>query len=187
MYDANGDIDTNLVDVCGCFMNPNTTNYPFSAQGKIPVICDPVCSVAKVQQGITSGNGLWTQNVCNETVCIIDNVAIDYLNTTQGGGVTFSQVCGSGVEGKSICYINGVTIDAINSKIQGSLDLSQNCGACANSAETPIPCLGNAPPTPSGPGFFNTIMDFIENHKVLSIGVLIGLILLVVLLLVLLV
>jgi hypothetical protein len=184
MYNSDGSLNVNLVNTCGCFMQQNTTNYPF-LNNSISIECDPICSVASVQKGQFLPNGSWSRLECGETVCIIDDVVLNYINSS-GGAVNFSQVCGGNcISGScSMCYINGVNVNAINSQFQGDLNLSQNCQACSNDSNQPIPCSGSVPPSPSGGGFFNKLMQFVEDHKILTIGGLIALMLLAILILV---
>lgn len=166
--------DNNLRNLCGCFMKPDEDHYPFLSK-QVPVSCDPVCDVAVVQQGITDQHGNWTANKCTETVCIIDNVSIEIVNSS-GGTITFEQLCGN-CQGNacSQCYIDNVSINEINSIIQGGITLDQVCGTCYGPGNTPenpvtIPCSGNPGPgpgpNPPGPdNWFTKLVNFIKNNK----------------------
>jgi hypothetical protein len=137
--------DPTLLNLCGCFMKPDNNHYPFFNK-QVPVSCDPVCVIASAQQ--SSGGQLAR---CEKTVCIIDDVSFNIVNSS-GGKITFDQICGSsstGNDARGQCFIDGVSINTINSSLAG-VTIGQMCGQCyapGATAENPttIPCGGSGP------------------------------------------
>lgn len=158
-------------NLCGCFMPQDLGHYPFLGQ-QTPVICDPVCSTATVKQGQDSG-GSWTQNTCKETICIIDDVTIDLVNSS-GGNITFNQLCGGNCGSGpntgtacSSCYISGLTVSEVNSDTNG-LNLAQNCTSCYQGS-TPVSCSTGEP---IASGFLQNLEQWIQEHMTVIWGVL---------------
>ena len=143
-------MDPKLAAICGCFMPPDNNHYPFFNK-QIPVECDPVCNIAKIQQ-TSQGKPL----LCGKTVCIIDDVSFNIINSS-GGNITFNQLCGNcstnqGADstGCGQCYIDGLSSNEINSVITNGVTIDQMCGQCFAAGTNPeqattIPCGGTGP------------------------------------------
>jgi uncharacterized protein DUF5857 len=165
--------DPALVPWCGCYM-PSDQYQKYVDQDQVEKPCTPMCA----RQGnipVMSADGRQTV-LCNQSVCIIDNVTISLENSNVGGGINFSQFCGgcsapvSGVNGTSndtagtgsqqasscLCIISDATIAAASSDIGGGINLSENCGSnpqCFKQNPTPgdgnpsqLPIDCNGPP-----------------------------------------
>lgn len=129
--------DKVLQNICGCHLTggsggressgglknlgskPLTTNqYPYPG---ITTACDPICNYSDTIP--------YSTQKCDSTVCILDDVNINIINSKVKGGININQVCKGAAQGKSSCYISGVDIDAINSSIGGTT-LKNDCDAC---------------------------------------------------------
>ena len=143
--------DPELQELCGCHMGPSAPGRPTYPYPQAKFSCDPICLNAG-----TIPNG--AAPTCTQSVCVMDNIAVNIINSSTGN-VSFDQVCsgcgGSGDE-NCVCYISDVAVNVINSHT-GSLNLSQNCGSCYTFPKgdptnvTKVDC-GTFFPTPSGGG-----------------------------------
>ena len=99
-------------------IQPNQYVYPGT-----PLQCDPVC----VQPGTVQHQG----PACTQTVCIMENVNANLINSACKGGVTIAQICGNDKvgDGTGNCYMNNVEVNLINSTC-GGVFLDQQCNAC---------------------------------------------------------
>lgn len=104
-----------LLSLCGCFMQPG--QYPYNG------IVDTNCSMTCNGQGVIKPKG-WN---CKQTVCIIDNVDINMVNSE--GNVNLNQLCGS--TGDSVCLLKDIDINAVNSRVGGGgVTINQQCTRC---------------------------------------------------------
>jgi hypothetical protein len=78
-------LDQTLLTACGC-------RGPLSPYD-ITAACDPLCNRVSSIKNIDDATGV--AQVCNTDVCVIDNININAANTTLGGGIIFSQLCGN--------------------------------------------------------------------------------------------
>ena len=152
-----------LQKLCGCHMSdgdplaPGTTRLKLSNNTRQPnqyvypgltSSCDPLCSVGTTLQS--------TMPPCSHTVCIMDNVGINLINS-ECKDVNITQVCGDSFSDGGECYMSNTTINTINSQCGGAV-LSQYCDTCyaydpgSLAAAVPVDCKN-----PSGkagpPGF----------------------------------
>lgn len=103
-----------LKTLCGCFMPKK--QYPY--RGFVTLDCSTEC------------NGL--RNIhppdwkCNQTVCIIDNVTVNEVDSN--GNVNLNQVCGGGKD--SVCLLKDVNVNQINSSVGGGTNINQQCQLC---------------------------------------------------------
>lgn len=120
--------------------------YPGMSQS-----CDPLCTYAGTLQS--------SAVPCDNTICIMDNVGIDYINSNCGDA-NISQVCGENYKGTSntgYCYMSDVEIGLINSTCGGAT-ISQNCKACFSftpenpSSAKPVDCANPSGKKVSSPG-----------------------------------
>lgn len=140
-----------LVPWCGCYM-PNDQYQTYVDLYQASKECTPTCA----RQGnipIVSADGRQTV-LCNQSICIIDDVTITLENSNVGGSINFSQFCGgcsgpvSGVNNSlnttsnndpnntgsqntssCLCIISDNTIDTASSSIGGGIDLNEDCGS----------------------------------------------------------
>src|SRR6185312_7558221 len=97
----------------------NTNQYPYTNYS-LPFQCDPFCS---------TGDAITNQGqVCDQSVCIIDNTTVD-LADSRTGNIEFNQVC-SCESSNCVCYIANTMFEGSNSTILGDLDINQNCTSC---------------------------------------------------------
>jgi hypothetical protein len=118
-----------LQTLCGCHLP--TAQYPYSGWGQ-NLGCDPVCMYGEAIQE--------PGEQCSSTVCIMDNITVDIIDS-QAGNVTFQNVCsgcGSGGSGTCECWFSNINVNEIQSKM-GNIDISSNCGKCMM-----VPPGGNA-------------------------------------------
>lgn len=179
-----GDITTpNLYKAFSCFLSPSQTIMP----GEVPQECDTLCTSAIANGGIPigeytctpSGNGNNTcgfgPKVCQQSSCVVDDISINMINSTNSGNINFNTICGSCGSGGSAggnggttctCVFNGISINEINSKIGGSINFNQSCGLCSNGSQV-VPCSTLLPNVPNAPPLINPStsapVNFIEN------------------------
>lgn len=175
--------DPTLQQLCGCFLNSgnnlpcksgiNLTNisiapnqYEYSFAG---IQCDPYCRYKNTIQNSSLGGE------CSSTVCIIDNININDINSS--GSNSFNIACGDGKN--SECYIGNIDINKINS--QGQININENCGSCfvINSVNplnvTNVKCSdlsgGNGKDS-----FLTKILNWIKSHIIIVITIILILI-----------
>ncbi|HMP30963.1 MAG TPA: hypothetical protein PKD85_15255, partial [Saprospiraceae bacterium] len=129
--------DKVLQNICGCHLTGGTggreteggltgmgtptpnNQYPYPG---VTTACDPICNFSNTIP--------YSTQTCSSTICILDKVNINIIDSNVGGDVNINQVCEGGGEGKkSDCYISGVDIDSIRSST-GGVVLNQGCSAC---------------------------------------------------------
>ena len=169
-YDPNG---TNLIQTCGCFL-PATEYY---IDPETNVACDTLCAYPGA---IPKGNGQGGALQCGGTTCVINNVAVDLLNSN-GGSIDFSQVCGNCSPGSGPCRClfgdNSVSVIG-NSSIAG-VQVADKCGECFNMVQNPdgtftlnkVDCGSIQPPSGGGGGgdIFNDAWTWIKGHAIISV------------------
>lgn len=187
-----------LSRLCACFLPDDQ----YMLSGIIPVECNGMCAINShpdvngVLRGeLDQSTGVRTPRLCDQTTCVIDDVAISMIDSTVNGDVDFSQICGNCPGGNCTCVMNNITVDAVNAIVGGGIDLEQNCKGCSQFTNgkdgQPIGCDGGPgpqpiPPSPSSPdssqNVFKTIEDDVEYqwsaNKPFYIGLIIFLILL---------
>jgi len=161
--------DSALQTLCGCHISDGTTLAP--GTGCINSIClnldnktrppnqyiypgftkacDPLCAFAGTLQSAAPQ--------CNHTICVMDDVGIQYINSNCGDA-NINQVCGANYQGTNatgLCYMSNVDIDTINSTCGGAT-ISQNCKACFSftpgdpSSAVPVDCKNPSGRSDSG-------------------------------------
>jgi hypothetical protein len=134
---------------CGCNM-PDEQYSKYTNLYQVNPECTPMCNqsgVIPIASDSTTGG-----KVCQQSMCIIDNIAISLAQSkigNSGTGINFSQICSSCGGGSSStsttslggvtvidnqstsqtcsCVLSNLTFAAVNSTI-GSLNMSQSCG-----------------------------------------------------------
>lgn len=108
---------------CGCHLQDAEYITNVAELGGSQKECDSICvSSINIRPVDSFGDPLF----CNRSICIIDSVAIDLIDSTVGE-ITFSQLCGDCGSGSCLCIIKDVDIKATDSEI-GGLNLEQECG-----------------------------------------------------------
>jgi len=122
----------NLGKLCACYLQPNKYLLP----GIVPVECDSTCSFVSKNGGVPiysydSKTNSMVPKVCEQDTCIMDDVTVEYINSTIDGKTTFEQICGNCKGGNCTCVMNNVNESAINSIVKGGVTIKQNCGSCS--------------------------------------------------------
>jgi hypothetical protein len=181
---------------CGCYLPPAEYSI-YTDLYQINPECTPICN----QEGtipLPSSDGI-SGKTCNQSTCIIDNVAIELANAKVGGtgqGINFKQMCSNcGANGICNCTIRNLTFIGVNAAIP-SIDVSQSCGGNAqcykevpNSngvpSNIPVPCDKNINYNPYDQIDANNAKKVVSATKyqfLAIIGILLAAILLIVLL-----
>lgn len=101
--------------LCGCFMPPE--QYPY--RGFVDWSCSQTCN----GQDNIKRRG-WK---CNQTVCIIDDVDINMIDSE--GNINLNQICGN-TSGDSVCLLKDVNVNEVNSRTGGGVQVNQQCKKC---------------------------------------------------------
>lgn len=136
-----------LASFCGCYTTPDPDYSKYAGPE-----CDPLCHrVTTVQRP----NGVGSVLRCSDTVCVIDDVAINLEQSTVGGGVNISQIC-PGCQGNSLCVCIASSPNLSNLFAQAGIgnQFQQLCGTqsvCLQDTATgpvTIPCANIVPSVP---------------------------------------
>lgn len=138
----------------GCYL-PTSEYQDYSVKYNIQPACTPVCNrISTIPEVGINGQ----PQECKQSVCIIDNVTADLINSTIGGGVEVDQVCSGCTGGSCTCMVTDVTIDIDNSTVNGMLvPVAEVCGSYTCQQTNPsavgpatitIPCTSNGPQNP---------------------------------------
>lgn len=144
---------------CGCYL-PQDQYQTYVDEFQVNRECTPICA----RQGnipLVSANGIQPL-LCNQSVCIIDDVTISLERTNVGGDINFAQFCGgcsapiSGVNevaggldpvdgsppgrtsSSCLCIMTNNTIIGASSQIEG-INLSESCGQSQCFKQNPTP------------------------------------------------
>jgi len=191
-------MDQNLVSMCACHLDPSQyTEYSGIIDKKEYESCDPLCVLPGAIPATAGGKSI----TCDENICILDDITFNIVDSNVGN-ITFSQVCPGCTQdpndpkkctNPALCYFGNMNFFAQGSEV-GELKLKQNCDQCFKITDDPanpeqIDCgtgnpTGNGPrpprPEPSKPvEIFDEIRDWVEEHKVATIFIVIGLLLLI--------
>lgn len=135
------DANIYLPKLCACFMSPDTYLLP----GIIPKECDVVCAnnlanggvpLTQYQYNPTTGSGTVQPATCKQSNCVIDDVALTFMNTNIGN-ISLGQSCAGCSGGVCNCIIDNATGVAIGSNIGGMI--INNCNTCVYNNEL-VPC-----------------------------------------------
>ena len=132
---------------CGCYL-PDSEYTTYVDKYQINKECTPTCNRYN-SIPLVSGDG--TPYRCNQSACIIDDIAINLVSTSVGNsGIGITQICGncnaSGPNSASacLCIINNNEIDAVDANI-GGIDIKTQCTSSTCSIDNPNPGDGNPP------------------------------------------
>lgn len=80
-----------LTPWCSCYL-PDAEYQKYEAFG-ITRECSPLCNRTGVIPAVSATG---QSNICQQTVCVLDDTSVDLINTTfEGGEINFNQICGS--------------------------------------------------------------------------------------------
>lgn len=124
--------DANLMKLCGCFLDQSTGSNIYSKyyNAAIPYNCTPPCIYP---DGVRPGGGpLGGFLKCEESLCVMDDVTIDIINSKYKGNFNFKQVCpNQGGAGNTECWISKQDYEIINSKAKDQdININQVCSPC---------------------------------------------------------
>lgn len=130
--------DSVLNDLCGCYLKNKDDQTPYTSPfvGGTPIVlddptpppksqyygvtgfeCDPICTLAKLQNNV--------KGKCASNTCVIDGFTVNKINSSDGN-ITLNQNCGP----ESSCYITDAVINEINTTGDDSININQRCGEC---------------------------------------------------------
>lgn len=116
--------------IFGCYL-PDAEYAAYIDQYQIPKQCTPTCNRSNVIPALAP-DGV-TSLACENNICLMDNIAVNLINSQIGGNINFSQVCGGcssttpGVNASCTCIVSGTTLDVINSSLGGQINFQQQC------------------------------------------------------------
>lgn len=125
-----------LTSFCGCYVppNPNYLKFTVTPPGCVgkkcteQPQCDPLCRRSTtVQKAVQEAGTLIT---CSQNVCVIDQVAIDIVNSQIGNNVNFTSICpacGGGNAKNCLCVIAGVNVSSTLGNV-GIANINEFCG-----------------------------------------------------------
>ena len=147
---------------CGCHL-PQGEYEAYSAKFNIPPQCTPMCNRVNTIPIV----GIDAQPVlCQQNVCLIDNIAVNLVNSQIGGAINFNQICGScggssSVASNCSCIVTNNTVDITNSTIGGNfVPISQNCGNFTCTQTNPSSLGPVTINVPCATGTSNPFVDF---------------------------
>ena len=119
-------LNPTLASWCGCHL-PGGEYQDYSVRFNIPPQCTPMCN----RVGTIPTVGINGEAVnCEQSVCLIDGVTVNLINSTIGGGLNFNQVCANCPNANCSCIVSNTTVDIANSTIGGNLvPINQGCGS----------------------------------------------------------
>jgi hypothetical protein len=144
----------NEATLCGCFLSDTTYN-DYLGSFDIDKICDPLCQLQSAVKPSNEPNNC-TNQMCNQTICVIDDVTISLLNGSTAGNINFSQICSacSNSSGGCTCDINNVSLTLVQSSVK-DVSFNQKCGGPSavncfqNNAQGQPQVVSCTPPTTS--------------------------------------
>jgi hypothetical protein len=138
--------DPTIANFCGCYL-PDIQYEKYVNDYQVNKECTPMCNRETSIPLITGDNQPFR---CNQTSCIIDDIAINLISSNVGqSGIGVSQICGNcaatGIGTASCnCVISSDVIDAVNANI-GGINISEQCSSSVCSVKNPDP--NGTPPT----------------------------------------
>lgn len=102
--------------------------------------CDPICARPST---ILFVDNTGQEQLCQSSVCIIDDVTLDFVQSSTGN-ISKTNICGGCIGAASCrCIISGITLSAAQSGV-GNISLSNNCQGA-------LECYQPNPNNPNGP------------------------------------
>lgn len=146
---------------CGCYMDTQSNQNAYAAYTEFSISkeCTPYCNAVDV---IPSIDDIGNIKTCNQSVCMIDNVALNLAKSkVVGGAITFNQICtscsaagGNGTNtntsssngGEQVitnnvtsscqCIMNNLNLTTIGATISGGINISEACNGNAKCYNT---------------------------------------------------
>lgn len=120
-------VNPDATNWCGCYL-PATEYQKYVDAYQINKECTPTCNRTTTIPLVNGGNA---PILCNQSICVIDDVTINLNNTTVNGGINISQLCGNcggtfGSQSNCECIVQNTTIDGAQSNL-GNIDLLNVC------------------------------------------------------------
>lgn len=119
-------LNPSLNSWCGCHMNlaqyqPYSTRYNIGAQ------CTPNCNrTGTIPIAGNDGKAI----LCEQNICIIDNVNVNLMKSSGTSNLNFANICGYCPSGNCSCLVSDIDIKAVNTIFNDSnIDINQVCGA----------------------------------------------------------
>lgn len=135
---------------CGCYL-PDEAYTTYINTYNINKECTPMCNGAN-NIPLTDPDG--NPTLCQQNVCLIDDVTINIIKSNVQGTVNIAQFCG-GCQSQQdnpevsscVCILDNATLDIINTEIGGDVNIAQQCGntVCTRRA-TPAELAQGLPP-----------------------------------------
>lgn len=142
-------IDPTIAQWCGCHM-AQEQYQEYSVNFNIPPQCTPMCN----RIGTVPIVGINADPVlCEQQICIIDDVTVNLINAQIQGGLNFNQICGNCGNATCSCIISNSTLDIQNSTIQGNvIPINSGCGSFLCTQTNPGPTGPTTINVPCGTG-----------------------------------
>jgi len=130
---------------CGCYL-PDHEYDPYVNRYQINKECTPTCN-RNGSIPMVEGDG--SPYLCTQTVCLIDDIAVNLVSSDLSGDISINQLCGncgSGGEGTASCscIIEDNTIIGVEASI-GSISINESCSSTQCTIANPDPKA--SPPT----------------------------------------
>lgn len=122
-------LNPSIANWCGCYL-PDKEYAKYVDLYQVNKECTPMCNRPATIPIVAGDNNPYT---CSQTVCIIDDLTLNFAEST-AGTVSISQVCNScspqsgNATGTCSCVINGNEINVASSTI-GNIDIGQSCSS----------------------------------------------------------
>lgn len=154
-------INPRAIQFCGCHLPP-VQYLDYTSKFNVSPQCTPLCNRLDTVP-ITDINGQYLP--CQQNICIMDDTTVNLINSTIGGGLDFTQLCGNCPTGACSCIATNNTIDIINSNIGGNVTpVLQNCGSFSRQQTNPSVVGPNTIPVPAGTtGVYNPFLAYQQN------------------------
>jgi len=130
-------LNPDVANWCGCYLpDAEYTQYVDSYQ--INKECTPMCNRSTTIPIVAGDN---TAILCDQTVCIIDDITINLNNSNLNGGINIGQICGNcagtlGSSSSCSCIVENNTVDAANAEL-GSINLLNSCSSTTCTVKNP--------------------------------------------------
>lgn len=130
-------VNPDATNWCGCYL-PDSEYQKYVDAYQVNKECTPTCNRSTT---IPLVNGANAPILCNQTICIIDDVTINLSNSTVNGGINVSQICGNcsgtfGSQSSCSCIIQNTTIDGAQSNL-GNINLNTVCSSSTCTVTNP--------------------------------------------------
>lgn len=130
-----------LANICGCYLPDSEYENYINGYG-ISKQCTPLCNRSS---SIPLANAAGQEIICETSVCLIDDVTINVINSSVKGGIQVENICNNCSRGNfnnggnsdlttCQCILEDLTVDALNSTIGNNLVVNEMCGSNGNNS-----------------------------------------------------